>query len=476
MAPGLASLSPAVASARRGSGWRARLLAAAERPREVFLIFVLVYLTTYGGHYTSGDGFFKRAWAEAIVWRHSANIAPGQPPQYSMYPIGPTLLSIPPLVLGRLATASFGLHLSPVLYTILFVVNGAAFMALVCEYLRRCYPAPTVLRTLALLGLASIWWPYTKLDFFEAIVTTLFLAGVVLAKRGRTFPAFFLAGFAATLREDALILLAALGLWELLRTREWRRVPWMAAGVLPWVVLNCIANYSRWNSLVNRGYPQGFFGPELVGLYGYLFSAGKSVFLFSPPLLLGFLGWRRFASRVEYRADARLFLGVFAVQLLVFSKWMDWSGDDAWGPRYLLTCTMLMAIPAVELVDQAQAYLPTLAFGIGVQLLAILPGPLSYILLLHGRHAERLPLYVGLDSRQRVDIDDMRFNPRFSQLAGHFMLVERMLGIEGSTDVHGEADAGTPLSVALPVSPDQVQADILWFRALRGSVWRSTSP
>ena len=97
------------------------------------------------------------------------------------------------------------------------------------------------------------------------------------------------------------------------------------------------------------GYPgETFSTPLLVGLYGILLSAGKSVFLFSPPLLLGVLGWRRFAK--THTADAYLFAGVFVVELFFFAMWWDWSGDDAWGFGFH-SWRHAATIPAIEVLS-----------------------------------------------------------------------------------------------------------------------------
>jgi len=451
---------------------------AAARPREIFALFLLVYLSTFAGHYTSGDGSDKRAWAEAIVLRHSADVDPGPAVRYSIWGIGHTLLAIPPLVAGELAAHSTGVDLTPIFYTLLFVVNGAALMALICEYLRHDYPPATVWKALLLVGLATMWWPYTKLDFSEALVATFFFAGLVLARKGRTAMGFAVAGFAMTIREDTVILIAGLALWELARKRDWGRLVPIAAAVAPWVLVDWAANYVRWGSIVNRGYASGFVNPAFIGVYGALFSAGKSVFLFSPPLVLGVLGWSRFRDRPGFRADALLFAGIFVAQLLLFSKWQDWSGDDGWGDRFLLVSTILMCIPAVERIERRWVFATTLALGAFIQVLAVLPGPLSYLTLFHSKNARRLPLYVAAfyaedgrlvrGGRQRLDFEDIRFNPRYSQLAGHWMLIERMFAIRGSTDTSLEGRTGTPLPVAMPIEPGEIEPDLLWLQALRG--------
>ena len=58
------------------------------------MVCALAYGLTWAGHYTSGDGATKVAWAEAMVFRHSADIDPGPAVAYSQYGIGHSLLAM----------------------------------------------------------------------------------------------------------------------------------------------------------------------------------------------------------------------------------------------------------------------------------------------------------------------------------------------------------------------------------------------
>jgi hypothetical protein len=78
----------------------------------------------------------------------------------------------------------------------------------------------------------------------------------------------------------------------------------------------------------------GFSTPLLVGLYGNLFSVGRSVFLFSPPLLLALMAGRGFWRK--HSLAAGLTATVAGYLLLVYSKWWCWYGGACWGNRVLL--------------------------------------------------------------------------------------------------------------------------------------------
>src|SRR5262249_36850527 len=89
--------------------------------------------------------------------------------------------------------------------------------------------------------------------------------------------------------------------------------------------------------------------PLWVGLYGEFFSSGKSFFLYAPITLLFFFGIRAFYRRAKY--EAILFLMILIILPIKYAGWWVWSGDPAWGPRYLLVLTPFLMLPAAEVVE-----------------------------------------------------------------------------------------------------------------------------
>lgn len=83
-----------------------------------------------------------------------------------------------------------------------------------------------------------------------------------------------------------------------------------------------------------------FDTPILTGLYGFLFSPGKSVFIFAPPVILALAGlgglWRR------ERGLAALAILFPLVELLFFAKYSQWEGGYCVGPRYLVPALVIL--------------------------------------------------------------------------------------------------------------------------------------
>ena len=101
----------------------------------VFFCFLALYVVTWGGHYTTGDGAEKVAWAKAILYRGSADIDPGPGVAYSKFGVGHSLLAMPPLLLSNAIEARIGIKCEGACYTFLFLLNGAWFLALVARFL-----------------------------------------------------------------------------------------------------------------------------------------------------------------------------------------------------------------------------------------------------------------------------------------------------------------------------------------------------
>jgi hypothetical protein len=116
----------------------------------------------------------------------------------------------------------------------------------------------------------------------------------------------------------------------------------------------------------------------LWGLWGQLFSPGKSLFLFSPVIVLALFGARRL---VAHRSHVGTAIAVtVAPFLLVYARYQFWSGDWGWGPRYLVFALPVLVLPAAELFSAGQPWgrarrvcvAGVFAAAVGVQLVGTL--------------------------------------------------------------------------------------------------------
>lgn len=431
---------------------------------KVFAFFLAIYTVTWAGHYTSGDGSEKRDWAKAMIDSHSSDLDPGPGVRYSRYGVGHPMLAVPLIVTSRAITSITGVRSEAAVYTFFFLINGAWFLALVARYLRPQYADADIWKLVLLLGLATMWWPYTKMDYSEPLVLTAVFWGFLEMRGGRVALGSLIACFAILIQTDALLLVGLAWLAALPRA-GFGAVPKMVFGLAPWLGVMALANYARYGALLDHGYREvSFSNPFLIGAYGILFSAGKSVFLFSPLLIAGFIGWRRFRDR---SSDAWFFLAVFVVELLTYARWWDWSADDSWGVRFMIPGVMLMTIPAIEVLNRRWLIRSLATVAVFVQLLAVLINGLSYVVLIRNEPMMRNALFVG--GTNRADFEDLRFNPRYSQLAAHFLIIRAKLGLPPSNAGEPEdmvVRTSTPLYDTLPPETWRNAAawDFIWMR------------
>ncbi len=116
-----------------------------------------------------------------------------------------------------------------------------------------------------------------------------------------------------------------------------------------------------------------FETPFHVGFLGALFAPEKSVFLFDPLLVLTIvisaLAWRRFSPEIRaYLIAASLLLLAY---VCFYAKYTVWSGDFAWGDRYVSTAAEFVAFISVPLLLRHRAELGKFIWTMGVALIAI---------------------------------------------------------------------------------------------------------
>ena len=124
--------------------------------------------------------------------------------------------------------------------------------------------------------------------------------------------------------------------------------------------------WKRLNPSLPAAFP--FETPFRVGFVGALFTPEKSIFLFDPLLLLAVilaaLAWRRF--RPEIRAYFIAFGALLLAYVSFYATYTDWSGDTAWGDRYVATSAQFVALIAVPLLLRHRAEIGRAVWSAGL--------------------------------------------------------------------------------------------------------------
>jgi len=125
------------------------------------------------------------------------------------------------------------------------------------------------------------------------------------------------------------------------------------------------------NPSLPANYP--FELPFHVGFLGPLFAPEKSIFLFDPLLILTILlaavAWKRFSPVVKaYEITGFLLLLAY---ISFYARYTVWSGDFAWGDRYVSTAVQLAALLSVPLLLRHRNEVGRLVWITGIALLVI---------------------------------------------------------------------------------------------------------
>lgn len=357
----------------------------------LFLLLFGVYVLTASGHTYSPDEESIFHVTRSLVERGDFNI-----PSRSDYPVVggqrgvggkiysgtgilPSLALTPFYVAGTLAAQMFEARLSEYLVRLAVVSTFNALLAALAGaifygWMRAIGYTRRVAAALVLIcALATMSWVYARTLYSETLLMLLSLAAcfAVRAYHNAAAPPqrpgygwMLLAGLAAGLavltKLQGALILPALALYFLaLRIPPLRRAGVEARSVVcelvvpgalflaPFVL--CLAlfgyyNFIRFGTAFETGYGSTTAEYPLErGLYGLLLSSGKSVFLYAPPILLGVFALPRALRR--FTAEALLCLALVATVVVFHARLSFWSGDGAWGPRYLAATMPFWILP-----------------------------------------------------------------------------------------------------------------------------------
>ncbi len=366
---------------------RSHLQSLQRLPLAIFLVFSAFYLLTMSGHLYSPDEETMYLVTQGIALRGDvavvadagapvAALRPGIDGQhYSPYGILPSLLALPLFAVGALAAPFGTVAFDYATRMAVSSFNGlvtAATVALLAAWCLRLRVSPRkTFGVMLLYGVCTFAWPYARTFFSEPLTALLLLIAVERIATARsqrdTTWLLFVAGIAAGLMVAtrlagaiALPLLAVYVLWpprpHLASTRStcieqliqlvWRGLVW-GSGLLPGFALLLAYNIARFDTLLATGYTseaQAFTTPLAEGIVGLLFSPGKSLLLYAPPVLLALPGAMRLWK--HQRGLVVVILSICIAYVGLYAQWSMWWGGGVWGPRFLLPIIPLLIMLA----------------------------------------------------------------------------------------------------------------------------------
>jgi hypothetical protein len=136
-----------------------------------------------------------------------------------------------------------------------------------------------------------------------------------------------------------------------------------------------IGEFAREQKMLNPGLPAAypFETPFHVGFLGALFTPEKSIFLFDPLLVLAVIlalaAWKRF--RPEIRAYLIAFSALLFAYICFYATFTVWSGDFAWGDRYVSTSAQLAGFISVPLLMRHRAEVGKLVWAMALVVVSV---------------------------------------------------------------------------------------------------------
>ena len=113
--------------------------------------------------------------------------------------------------------------------------------------------------------------------------------------------------------------------------------------------------------------------PLHTGVLGPFITREKSLFLYDPlvllTILLAVLMWKRF--RPEMKAYLIACSSLLGAYILFYARYYVWSGDYAWGDRYITTPVQLLGMVSIPLLLRHRESLQKIAYQLGMALAAV---------------------------------------------------------------------------------------------------------
>jgi hypothetical protein len=376
-----------------------------------------IYLFTASGHLDGQDQEYYYRMARAVAQQHKFAIEPlvfqdteiaGRRGRnghfYAEYAAGLPLMMAPWVASADLCStpaAEFqtGYHwmrdrpndvLERILVSYFDLGVVAATAGVLLLLVRRLgYPHGAAIFVGGTFALSTFVWGQGRIINPEPLQTLLLVIAILLTLAATTKRAFLggcALGFAVLVKSTSVLALPALlmlpNYGSAPRLVKLRTVFAIVLPVLGGLFFYSLYNYARFGSLFATGYNisgraaelgGNGIGNPITGFYGLLFSTGRGLIWYAPPVLAGVAGYSCFYRQNKSAARALALLAVIWIAL--HSCYQGWDSGWGWGPRYLLPILPFMLVPIAETLKLRAGKILCVATAV-IGLLIQIPGAL----------------------------------------------------------------------------------------------------
>jgi hypothetical protein len=358
----------------------------------VFLLFLLVFLASSGGHLDVWDGKGYFFLTENLVLHQSLEVHPDLPSinetkfdiksyfnwQYGLQNNGQPLPdgTLTPMFIHAAPMLSYfgvpfyviakAIDFSAVKFTAYFL--NSIILSFVCvvvfAFASEIYQSKRIALVLALIaGVCSFLWPYISSYFQQPLAGLLIISSsyfLFLSSKGTFRYSAILGGLFLGLsilaHTGSLIWIPGIAAIVVYSFRkEKRKIVEFFVGLLPPIALQLYLNVLRFNSLTDFGSSYTIqYQPHayIEGIYGMFLSPGFGLIVNFPLILLfpiaAYYLWK------QNKNFCAIFLYFFVSTWLFFGTWESpiWHGYGAWGPRYMVPVVPIIVITLGSLLQR----------------------------------------------------------------------------------------------------------------------------
>lgn len=307
--------------------------------------------------------------------------------------IGQALLWLPPFIAvhaAASAAAAAGLPVtadgfSPIypaaMTTANFVYGFLALLGIEALVRRRFGPGVAAAATILTLLATPVHFYLTANPFMshgtQILVATLLVAAWIGARASDSARAWagvgLLAGLAAALRPQDVILFALPGLDLLTRATPWRERLRLLAALAAGPALLALLQVLAWLGVYGADFFTAVRGDNLFGQQGLhvvelLSSPRHGLLSWTPLYAASLLGWLLWLRPGHDRRLAALTWATFALAVLTNAAMVDWWGSESFGQRRMLSLTPLYALGLAEALrfGRRQPWVPIGLLALGL--------------------------------------------------------------------------------------------------------------
>ncbi len=416
--------------------------------------------------------------------------------KYGVFPLGNVIAMVPSYVAYKLLakfpqlpdkpTFALAAHIAPSL----MMAAACALFFLVAR--RRGLTRSWATGATMILAFSTLTFIYARSPYSEALQTLVLMwlveRTLAMGERPTTAGIGWLAVAAGVLVNSKLVnvLFLPFVAWYIIDRarrrgdldRVWRALPLAAVVFAEFSAVILWHNQMKTGSLFDSGYqiPKGIFSGDLfAGLYGFLFSTGKSAFLYSPPLLLAILGVRTAWQR--RRAETAFLAAILGISLVFNAKFRHWHADYCWGPRHLTALTPLAFLLAFPWLPEALhrgrvrvrkfAVGALVAAGVAVQLLGA---------SIYWDHYIRVLIAVkdqtGASGWFQEHLSHGHYIPAFSPLRGQWWMLRHLVHNDDALDADAPWRSIVPYPSNMTEAWTRVRLDWWMLEYLQGDAAR----